>query len=109
MVFGSTANSIRRIRLVRRDPVTAMRENLRRQLPRRTEAFDERDERLGHRVPHRIGTRHHGSFGHGVMLNQHAFELERAHSVVRRLEHVVGPPDERQVPSASRDAMSPVW
>ena len=54
----------------------------------------ERDEGLRHREPHRVGARHDGDFGHGLVLDQHALELERADAIVRRLEHVVGAADE---------------
>ncbi len=52
---------------------------------------------LGHRQAQRVRARHHGHFGHGLVLDQHALQLERADAVVRGLEHVVGAAHEGDV------------
>ena len=57
----------------------------------------QRQKRLRHRKPHRVGRRHDGGFGHGRMLDQDAFELERADAIVGRFEDIVGAADIGQV------------
>ena len=57
----------------------------------------QRHERLRHGVPQRIGARHDGGLGDRGILDQHALELERTQPVIRRLEHIVGAPDKREV------------
>ena len=55
------------------------------------------DEGLGHGQTHRVGAGHDGDFGHRRVLDQAAFQLERADAVVAGLEHVVGAADEGDV------------
>ena len=54
-------------------------------------------EGLGHGQAQRVGARHHRHLGHRLVLDQRAFQLERADAVVGRLEHVVGAADEGDV------------
>ena len=94
IVFGSSANSSRRTRLngarcSRRWRKIAQRGvAVRRAWPPR-----QRDERLRHRQPQRVGRRHDRRFGHRRVLDQRAFQLERADPVVGGFEHVVGAAD----------------
>ena len=98
MVFGSSANSIRRTRLNGASRA------------RRWRKIDSARRRAGgsrpaasatiglrHRQPHRVGRGHHGGLGDGRVLDQHALQLERADAVVGRFEHVVGAADIGQV------------
>ena len=59
--------------------------------------LSERDIAFGDRVAHRIGRRHDSGLGDRRMLDQHAFKLERAQTIVARFEHVVGAADEGDV------------
>src|SRR6516164_4251746 len=52
---------------------------------------------LGDRKPDRIGARHDSGFPYGLMLQQHAFQLERADPVVGRLEDIVGAADKCEI------------
>src|SRR4029453_4900413 len=79
------------------EPGAAMPQNLRGELARWDETRRQRDERLRYRVSQRIGARHHGRLGHGLVLDQYALELERAHAIIGGLEHVVGAADEGQI------------
>ena len=50
----------------------------------------EDDKGFGHGEAQRVGTRHDRRFGHGRVLDDHAFEFERADAIVGGLEHVIG-------------------
>ena len=54
----------------------------------------ERDEGLHPFAQHRVGLADHAGLGHGGMLHQRAFDLERADQVAGGLDHVVGTADE---------------
>lgn len=75
--------------LVRGQPLARKRKNRLRHRAARLHALAQRDESLGHRQPHRIGTGHDGRLQHVLVLDQHALQFERADAVVGRLEHVV--------------------
>ena len=54
-------------------------------------------ESLRHGQAQRVGARHNGGFGDGRVLDQHALQFERADSVIRCLEYVIGAADVGQV------------
>ena len=83
--------------LERRQRGAAMPEDRQRRRAIRRVAGRERQKRLRHGKPHRIGRRHDGGFGDGGMLDQHAFKLEWADPVVGRFEDVVGAADIGQI------------
>ena len=58
----------------------------------------QRDERLDDLADHRVGLADHAGLGDGGVLHQRAFDLERADQMPGRLDHVVGAPDEPEVP-----------
>ena len=54
----------------------------------------QRDERLDDLARHRLGNADHACLGHGRMLHQRTFYLERADQVTGALDHIVGTADE---------------
>ena len=97
IVFGSSANSMPAHPFERRQRRAAMPEDRQRGGAIRRVAGRERQKGLRHREPHRIGRRHDGRLGHRRMLDQRAFQLERADAVVGRFEHIVGAADIGQI------------
>ena len=83
--------------LERRKARVQVLEDRERGFRRALDACRAQDIGLGDREPDRIGARHDGGLRHRLMLDQHAFELERADAVVGRLEHVVGAADEGEI------------
>ena len=87
----------RRMRLNGAKPRVQMPEDRQRRFGRTLDARNQQHIGLGDRQPDRIGARHHGGFRHRFMLQQHAFQLERADAVVGGFEHVVGAADKGEI------------
>src|SRR5262249_44137985 len=68
------------------------------QLVARGVARLEHDEGLHHLAAHGVGAGDHGRLDHRVMLEQRALDLERADPVAGGDDHVVGAPDEPEIP-----------
>lgn len=57
----------------------------------------ERDERLDQLAVGGVGLTDHRRLGNGGMISKHILDLERPDQMTRRLDDVVGPPDEPEI------------
>ena len=83
--------------LERRERGAAMAKDRQRRIAIGLLAGRQRQKRLRHGKPQRIGRRHHGGLGHRRMLDQDALKLERADAIIGGFEHVVGAADIGQI------------
>src|SRR5579863_609959 len=83
--------------LVRREPSPREAEKLEGRVARGFRSGCQRDVGLRDAEPELVGRGYDRRLGDEGVLDQHALDLERADLVVRRLEDVVGPADERDV------------
>ena len=84
-VFGSVGELDAAHALVGREPPAHVSEDRGRRRRVRLEAGREHDIGLRRRVAHRVGRRHDGGFRHRLVLDQRAFELERAQAGSRSI------------------------